>query len=162
MGKLGSTPHEGGGKLHGKGIYAMEKHQVKYGKLMKIKGFVIEDEFIPAHMTKDEACNLMDSCEYVYPPDRWHQSLREYYKRYYTQEVPELGCVGCFTRKEIKVGDLIGIYAGNKTDIQGEYVMAVANKWIEGKQEGHDVLFMMSKINDWYWGGDEQNCRLNE
>jgi hypothetical protein len=66
MGKQGTSPQQSGGSLPAKGIYMVEKHQEKNGKLIKIKGYVIAENFIPVHMTKEESCKLMEACDDVY------------------------------------------------------------------------------------------------
>jgi hypothetical protein len=113
-------------------------------------------------MNKDEARARMEKCQQFYPEEALHSSLRKHYKRYYTKDGIEFGGSGLFTRRDIKAGDFIGIYAGKKTEIGGEYVMDIGGTKIDGKQIVTDAIYMMGKINDWYWGGDEQNCKLHE
>jgi hypothetical protein len=114
-----------GGNLHDTSVYAIEVHEIRNGKLVKERGFRVGGVFISATMEKGKVTEMMS--EGTFPPKRMHQALRKYYGRYETKTVPELGGLGLFTRKDIKAGDLIGIYAGKVTDTGGNMLWRLAN-----------------------------------
>ena len=143
-------------------ICYMEKHEPKNGKLTKIKGFSVASVFVPIFMTKEEARGWVRQSGEIFPPQQMWTALRKYYGRYYMREVLELGGMGLFTTCDIKAGDLIGIYAGMKTASKGEYVMEIGETLLDGCPRGEDKLYLMGRLNDWYWGGPEQNCKVHE
>jgi len=145
-----------------KGIYYMERHEMKNGKLTKIKGFNVSNVFLPIYMTRDEAKGWVTQSGEVFPPRDMWVALRKHYGKYYIRETLELNGMGLFTTCDIKAGDFIGIYAGTKTATKGEYVMELGETLLDGSPRGDDKLFYMGRINDWYWGGPEQNCKVHE
>jgi len=146
-------------KLYDSSVAAMEVHEQRGGKLVKIRGYRIGGVFISSTMNSEKVTEMIGDGG-SYPPRQMHRALEKYYGRYFTKDTPELGGMGLFTRRDIKAGDLIGIYAGNVTDRGGEYVMDIGGKWIDGRPDGIRRITLMGRINDWYWGGSQQNCKI--
>jgi hypothetical protein len=134
------VPNAGGNNVHGNkkqyddkkatnvdNVYAKEVHEQKGGQLVKIKGYQIGPQFIATQMQKNKVRDLLEQGQDYYPPKQMHLALTKYYGRYYKSETPELGGYGLFTRRDIKAGDFIGIYAGKKTRTGGEYVMEIGD-----------------------------------
>jgi len=91
-------------------------------------------------MSKEQAEDLMKETDHIYPPEDMRDALRNYYKKYDIKEVTEWGGEGRFTRKEIKAGDLVGIYAGRKVDKRGEYVMEIGGMMVDGRSAGQEEV----------------------
>ena len=146
----------------GTSIQTVGKQTLRNGRVKRNRGFIIGTTYVSLTMTKEEAQHWVQGTDGIFPPDDVAEALRRYYGRYYVRDTLELGGLGLFASCNIKSGDLIGIYAGTKTTSPGEYVMEIGGNLIDGTPPGEDRLFMMSRINDWYWGGAEQNCKLQE
>jgi hypothetical protein len=115
-----------------KGINYMERHDMKNGKLTKIKGFKVANVFLPIHMTKDEANGWVKQSGDIFPPKDMWATLRKHYGKYYIRETLELNGMGLFTTCDIKAGEFIGVYAGMKTTSKGEYVMELGETLLDG------------------------------
>ena len=139
-------------KSSANGIYYMEKHETRNGKLTKIKGFNVGNNFVPTYMTKEDAKGWVKRSGEIFPPKEMWAALRKHYGKYYLREVLELHGMGLFTTCDIKAGDFVGIYAGMKTRSAGEYVMEIGETLLDGSPRGDDKLFYMGRMNDWYWG----------
>jgi hypothetical protein len=89
--------------------------------------------------------------------------LRRLYTRLEIRFSDELECDGCFLRLQqepIQPGECIGVYAGTRTTVAGDYVMEIAEGvWIDGSPNTTDHVHMMARINDWFWD-ERQNCKL--
>jgi hypothetical protein len=55
-------------KSSANGIYYMEKHESKNGKLTKIKGFSVANIFVPTYMTKEDAKGWVKQSGEIFPP----------------------------------------------------------------------------------------------
>jgi hypothetical protein len=103
------------GRAYDEAVYSMEVHEMKDGKLTKIRGYMVGGEFIATSKGR----TTLHEQEGFYPQRQVHRALRRYYKRYTVREALELGGMGLFTNRDIKANDLIGIYAGKVTDKGG-------------------------------------------
>ena len=98
----------------------------------------------------------------IYPPQQWRTELDILYNKYYTKTDERLNIQGLFTRTAIKKGELIGIYRGSVITTTNDYAMTIHGMVIDGtpKEGSKGREWMMSKINDWIWGSEGQNCTL--